>query len=95
MLSNAYFLAKFGFDTAENEPAKNVQQNLQKIQNLPILPILPILINFANFADLPGQRLEAGGLLGQPQVLHRGGRLRVHRHEDEDLRPRAGRPTFL
>ena len=24
MLSNAYFLAKFGFDTAENEPAKNL-----------------------------------------------------------------------
>ena len=23
MLSNAYFLAKFRFDTAENEPAKN------------------------------------------------------------------------
>ena len=23
MLSNAYFLAKFGFDTAENEPANN------------------------------------------------------------------------
>ena len=33
MLSNAYFLAKFRFDTAENEPAKN-------LQNLPILPIL-------------------------------------------------------
>ena len=30
MLSNAYFLAKFRFDTAENEPAK-------KLQNLPIL----------------------------------------------------------
>ena len=30
MLSNAYFLAKFRFDTAENEPAKNLQ----------ILPIL-------------------------------------------------------
>ena len=30
MLSNAYFLAKFGFDTAENEPAK-ILQNLQKI----------------------------------------------------------------
>ena len=29
MLSNAYFLAKFRFDTAENEPAKNLQ-NLQK-----------------------------------------------------------------
>ena len=31
MLSNAYFLAKFRFDTAENEPAK-------KLQNLLILP---------------------------------------------------------
>ena len=29
MLSNAYFLAKIRFDTAENEPAKHVQ-NLQK-----------------------------------------------------------------
>ena len=35
MLSNAYFLAKFRFDTAENEPAKN----LQKFSNFP---------NFAN-----------------------------------------------
>ena len=25
MLSNAYFLAKFRFDTGENEPAKNLQ----------------------------------------------------------------------
>ena len=25
MLSNSYFLAKFRFDTAENEPAKNLQ----------------------------------------------------------------------
>ena len=25
MLSNAYFLAKFRFDTAENEPAKHLQ----------------------------------------------------------------------
>ena len=35
MLSNAYFLAKFRFDTVENEPAKNLQ-NFAK---------------FANFAD--------------------------------------------
>ena len=35
MLSNAYFLAKFRFGTAENEPAKNLQ-NFAK---------------FANFAD--------------------------------------------
>ena len=26
MLSNAYFLATFRFDTAENEPAKNLQK---------------------------------------------------------------------
>ena len=32
MLSNAYFLAKFGFDTAENEPAKNLQ-NFAKSAN--------------------------------------------------------------
>ena len=30
MLSNAYFLAKFRFDTAENEPVKN-SQNFAKI----------------------------------------------------------------
>ena len=30
MLSNAYFLAKFRFDTAENEPAKNLQ-NFRKV----------------------------------------------------------------
>ena len=28
MLSNEYFLAKFRFDTAENEPAKNLQKHL-------------------------------------------------------------------
>ena len=33
MLSNAYFLANFRFDTAENEPAKNLQI-LQKKANL-------------------------------------------------------------
>ena len=37
MLSNAYFLAKFRFDTAENEPAKNLQK-FKILQNLPILP---------------------------------------------------------
>ena len=38
MLSNAYFLAKFRFDTAENQPAKNLQ-NFSKFAN------------FANFAN--------------------------------------------
>ena len=37
MLSNAYFLAKFRFDTAENEPAKNLQKKIA---------------NFSNFADV-------------------------------------------
>ena len=31
MLSNAYFLAKFRFDSAENEPAKNLQNNFRKM----------------------------------------------------------------
>ena len=35
MLSNAHFLAKIRFDTAENEPAKN----LQNLQNFAILQI--------------------------------------------------------
>ena len=30
MLSNAYFLAKIRFDTAENEPAKNLQHFAKK-----------------------------------------------------------------
>ena len=36
MLSNAYFLAKFRFDTAENEPAKNLQ-SLKKSEKTLIL----------------------------------------------------------
>ena len=43
MLSNACFLAKFRFDTAENEPAKN----LQKLQNFE---------NVANFAKRAPRR---------------------------------------
>ena len=41
MLSNAYFLAKFRFDTAENEPAKNLQKFdyfLGKLSNFPNFP---------------------------------------------------------
>ena len=40
MLLNAYFLAKFRFDTAENEPAKNLQK-LKICKNL----------NFANSVE--------------------------------------------
>ena len=45
MLSNAYFLAKFRFDTAENEPAKN------KLRNFVKSAIFAIFANFANFAN--------------------------------------------
>ena len=48
MLSNAYFLAKFRFDTAENEPAKNLQ-------------IFAKLANFADSATL-SRRSHAAGL---------------------------------
>ena len=41
MLSNAYFLAKNCFDTAENEPAKNLQNFAEEIANF---------ANVANFA---------------------------------------------
>ena len=46
MLSNAYFLAKIRFDTAENEPAKN----LQHFANFP---------NFANFHPCPCRSVGA------------------------------------
>ena len=34
---NYYFLAKFRFDTAENEPAKNLQNFAKFLQNFQIL----------------------------------------------------------
>ena len=38
MLSNAYFIAKFRFDTAENEPAKKLQNFAKKLLIVPIFP---------------------------------------------------------
>ena len=35
MLSNAYFPAKFRFDTAENEPAENLQKFVKKLLTIP------------------------------------------------------------
>ena len=49
MLSNAHLLAKFRFDTAENEPAKNLQN----------------FANFPNFANPPqGHKDSVSALLG-------------------------------
>ena len=57
MLSNAYFLAKFRFDTAENEPAKNLQK----------------FANFANFANPNPKPLKGGGHGGGRRAAGRGG----------------------
>ena len=45
MLSNTYFLAKFRFDTAENKPAKNLQ-NFAKFANFanPNPPVAPNVV---------------------------------------------------
>ena len=53
MLSNAYFVAKFRFDTAENEPAKNLQ-NFRKMHFSKILQI------FEKFGHSPGDEVPAG-----------------------------------
>ena len=62
MLSNTYFLAKFRFDTAENEPAKNLQKKIAK---------------FANFAypvkRARGWRSPARGPRGPAPAAGRGG----------------------
>ena len=56
MLSNAYFLAKFRFDTAENEPAKNLQK---------ICKVLTKFANFVNFASF-ALRASASGRAPPP-----------------------------
>ena len=57
MLSNAYFLAKFRFDTAENEPA----ENLQNFANFP---------NFAQEGDR-GLGLDVGAVVSPDSSIAR------------------------
>ena len=61
MLQNAYFLAKIGADTAENE--RNFAENLAKIGNYPTGP-LPS----GACARAAGRRRGAAGLLGIAQA---------------------------
>ena len=49
MLSNAYFLDNFGFDTAENEPAKKLQKYYLQF-------LFEKKDNFANFRCRPEER---------------------------------------
>ena len=59
MLSHAYFLAKFRFDTAENEPAKKFAK--KQLQILPILLVLLTLTRVIRSAQVlaPLQQTEA------------------------------------
>ena len=79
MLSNAYFLAKFRFDTAENEPAKNLQ-NLANFSNFanpnpsPLTPN-PVLLSRRQRGRRRAARRGAAGRHGR-LGLGRGGRRR-------------------
>ena len=83
MRSNAYFLAKFRFDTAENEPAKNLQNFAKKIANFAATKI-------ANFAASQVTLRDAGRAPATattpPLALHRSGSgLRTFRERGERL----------
>ena len=70
MLSNAYFLAKFRFDTAENEPTKNLQKfaNFCKFLQPSVhahRPLLPDLTSVKAAARRGGVR-EGGHREGVP-----------------------------
>ena len=82
MLSNAYFLAKFRFDTAENEPAKNLQN----------------FAEFANFADPnpPNPvRDHVGALLGRLRMPLRDGAAHLPAHGVDRLRPLRVAPALV
>ena len=72
MLSNAYFLAKIRFDTAENEPAKN----LQNFGNL----IIAIFTKFE--AEAVRDEVPAAA----EEVLHAGERFHSHARPSRQLR---------
>ena len=58
MLSSAYFLAKFRFDTAENEPAKNLQ-TFAKFANFRLLRLDGRLAPDSRLRRLLGTGLSA------------------------------------
>ena len=71
MLSNAYFLAKFRFDTAENEPAKDLQK----------------FAKFANFADPNPLIPNPAGGADHPSADRRVQRYGRRARGDTDLHP--------
>ena len=87
MLSNAYFLAKFRFDTAENEPAKNLQNFAKKK-----LFLLGLLLG--TFKDLfrrsASQRYEAPSVPSSFRRMSRLGR----RHDGRSAKFRQNVARF-
>ena len=79
MLSNAYFLAKIRFDTAENEPAKNLQ-NFK-------------FAEFANFADTNPLTLRRSA--GAAADAHRARRARRGLPDAPGLPPGRDRHACL
>ena len=75
MLSNAYFLAKFRFGTAENEPAKNLQKFCKIWQKLLI----------GSFAD-PNRRKTKHRPKEAPKPLGAAAAAKVEKLEAMDLR---------
>ena len=62
MLSNAYFLAKIRFDTAENEPAKNVQHFEEKPAK--IANLAKLILDLAHGVERDDLALRVRGALG-------------------------------
>ena len=79
MLSNAYFLTKFRFDTAENEPAKKFAKFCQFCQVQPLQrdPLRGLRAVFGHAPRGPAGHAPRGG---RPAGAHglRGDRLRQH-----------------
>ena len=80
MLSNAYFLVKFRFDTAGNEPAKNLQ-NFAKFANFAD----PNPLTLAALRDLPQARSFPVSILAAAKAA-RQARISARRLEPKELR---------
>ena len=91
MLSNAYFLAKYRFDTAENEPAKN----LQKFVNFAIFLLLvaPALAGGAA-AELPEPRRRRAPRAERPARARRRRRRARGAREPHGASPSLPAPEF-
>ena len=78
MLSNAYFLAKFRFDTAENEPAKKFAKFGRACQKF--TQFWKKIANFANLLMNRRQHLPDVAC----RTVARDGRRRAEQEDDED-----------